>query len=82
MNAAPPLKEGGVRFVAPGLLNFAFIRYPATTIPDDNTMAFAEGPGWRRVGIYRNGAWKDDKGRPLKDDFTYWTVIAPDQPKP
>jgi hypothetical protein len=68
-----------------GVLVGRFLRRSVSILPPDGTVCFVDDgdeTGWQRgqsVGMFKNGAWTNGRGKPLKIEPTFWTV--PDEEK-
>ncbi len=65
-------------------LNLNFIRRPVSRPPEEGAVCFIDtgwddgksfGWNWRGVGIYRDGKFVDQKGRPVDREITYWSEL-------
>lgn len=56
-----------------------FLRRPVSILPPEGTVCFVDHgdeTGWRGqvVGMFKNGAWTNGRGKPLNIEPTFWTV--------
>lgn len=76
MSARCPLPGGGVCFTVTLLGHaLAFRRYPLDVAPPEGLVGFVNDASRQCAGIYRDGAWRDAKGRALKWEPTHWTAL-------
>lgn len=55
-----------------------FVRRPVSILPPDGTVCFVDAgtelrPGYYHAALYRDGAWMDGRGSPMKIVPTHWT---------
>ena len=67
-------------FRSPAMPGFRFECRPVSAEPPDKTVAFMyrrNGEGYRQsgVGVFRDGAWTNDKGKPLEGELLWAAMI-------
>ena len=71
-----------MRYTVPLLKGVTFLRRPVSALPDEVLICFVDdgtSTGWRgaqSVGVFKNGEWTNGKGKPVKFEPTYWTVMT------
>lgn len=76
MSGRAQLPAGGVRFTVK-LLNcpLDFRRYPIEVEPPEGLVGFINNASRQCAGVYRDGKWRDQRGKPITWEPTQWTVI-------
>jgi hypothetical protein len=69
------LPECGVRFTINLLPGMIFRRYPIEVAPPDGLLGFLTNDHWKSPGVYRDGQWLTQSGKPFKQVPTHWTAM-------
>jgi len=61
------------------LAGLSFLRHPVDITPDEGTVGFVEGDGWRCAGTFKGGEWKRTSGAPFARKVTHWSIVDPEK---
>ena len=65
-----------IRFTMRALPGITFLRYPASVAPNEGTIGFVtDGKAWQTGGVYRDGRWRNMRGKPFDREINFWTVM-------
>ena len=75
MTDSKTLPDLGIRFTLRQLPGLTFVRYPVDVPPPEGTVGFCNGPDWQCPAMFKDGAWRTIRGRPLNRAPTHWTAM-------